>query len=78
VPAYALRWSFYDTPERRARFIALEQQGDHTFDGMGRWWGEDELRELGAARGLSVEMTPQSPTLSAYRMNVIYRRGTAS
>jgi len=77
VPAYALRWSFYDTPERRMRFMALEQEGGDTFDGMGRWWREDELREIGALRRLDVEIAPQSPALSEYRINVAYRqRGT--
>jgi hypothetical protein len=74
VPAYALRWSFYDTPERRKRFTALEQEGGDTFDGMGRWWREEELRELGALRGLDVEIAQQNPALSGYRVNVSYRR----
>jgi len=77
VPAYALRWSFYDTPERRMRFMALEQGGNETFDGMGRWWREDELRELGALRGLDVKIAQQSPALSKYRINVAYRRRRA-
>jgi SAM-dependent methyltransferase len=74
VPAYELRWNFYDTPERRDRFLAEEARNDDTHQGMGRWWTEDELREAGSRRGFVVDIKVQPVELSSYRIDVLYTR----
>ncbi len=76
VPAYELRWNFYDTPERRDRFLADEARGDDTHQGMGRWWTEQELRETGSKRGFVVAIKPQPAELSNYRLDVLYTRNS--
>lgn len=76
VPAYELRWNFYDTPERRERFLADEARGDDTHHGMGRWWTEQELRDAGSGRGFAVTIKPQPAELSKYRVDVLYTRGS--
>ncbi len=74
IPGHEHRWNFYDTPERRARYEALERSGDGTFDGMGRWWTQAELEAVGRERGFAVRVERQAPELSNYRVNALYER----
>lgn len=74
IPNYDLRWNFYNTPERRARFEDHERRGDDTNDGMGRWWRPQEITRICELRGLSVEISNQPYPISTYRMNALVTR----
>ncbi len=71
IPNHGLRWNFYDTPERRARFEEHEARSDDTNDGMGRWWRRAEIEEVCDNRRLRVELADQPFPISTYRMNAL-------
>lgn len=75
VPNEALKWNFYDTPERRMRHENNLQSGDDTNDGLGRWWSAGEVEAICARHGLEVRIENQPDNISNYRMDVlIWRR----
>lgn len=75
VPNEALKWNFYDTPERRMRHKENVRAGDDTNDGLGRWWDAGEVEAICARQGLEVHIENQPDGISNYRMDVlIWRR----
>jgi SAM-dependent methyltransferase len=68
IPDAERKWNFYDTPERRRRHEAHLAQGGGTNDGMGRWWTEDEIREVARRHGLAASIVPEPGSASHYRM----------
>lgn len=74
IPNEALKWSFYDTPERKLRYEANLQAGDRTNDGLGRWWAASEIEEIATALGLCVRVEDQPSDISNYRMDALIWR----
>lgn len=74
IPNTALKWNFYDTPERRAHHAQNQLVLDNVNDGLGRWWRPDEIEAVCHAAGLSVSITDQPAQLSNYRMDALIRR----
>ncbi|MEF3083824.1 class I SAM-dependent methyltransferase [Luteimonas sp. SMYT11W] len=74
IPSSALKWNFYDTPERKRRYQENLQAGDSTNDGLGRWWTTDEIEALAISRGLSVRVEDQPEGISNYRMDALIWR----
>lgn len=75
VPNEALKWNFYDNPERRMRHEENLRAGDDTNDGLGRWWDAEEIEAISARQGLEVRIENQPDGISNYRMDVlIWRR----
>ena len=72
VPCDELKWNFYSTPERRARFERNQRRGDKTNDGLGRWWSKAELRRAGEPLKLNVTLFDQPAALSGYRIDACY------
>ncbi len=66
------KWSFFDTPERRA---AYEQQRKKGKEIMGRWWTRAELRRIAAQYEYEAEISAQDPRLNTahYRFNVVMK-----
>jgi SAM-dependent methyltransferase len=73
VPNYDLRWNFYNTPERKARFLESEANGGGDNDGLGRWWQTDEIESLCREFNLSCEIEDQPIEISSYRMDVLIK-----
>ena len=71
VPNEALKWSYYNTPDRVARYLENQEQGSEINDGLGRWWRVEEIQETCARHKLNVEVTNQPENLSCYRMDVL-------
>jgi SAM-dependent methyltransferase len=71
IPDILEKWSFYDTPERRARHVESERTGDQLNDGLGRWWHRSEIEEACARYSLRAQVAPQPAGLSSYRMDVL-------
>jgi SAM-dependent methyltransferase len=71
IPNAALKWNFYNTPERRARHVENEKQAGGTNDGLGRWWQADEIQQICRHHGLTVLIENQPLELSNYRMNAL-------
>lgn len=71
IPDDAKKWSFYDTPERRARFLANQHEGDGMNDGLGRWWSVSEVERTCLERDLQVMVGPQPEEVSLYRMDAL-------
>ncbi|MEO6365501.1 MAG: methyltransferase domain-containing protein [Luteimonas sp.] len=71
IPNHALKWNFYDTPERQARHLENEQLEHNTNEGIGRWWRIEELATACHARGLQVEIIDQAQAISNYRMDAL-------
>lgn len=75
VPNAALKWNFYDTPERRMRHEENQRSGDDTNDGLGRWWDAGEVESICVRYGLEVRIENQPDDISNYRMDaLIWRR----
>jgi len=71
VPNESLKWSFYNTPDRVARYLENAELLSEINDGLGRWWRAEEIQETCARHGLNVEVTNQSEKQSSYRMDVV-------
>lgn len=71
----ALRMSnFYNTPERQQRYRELQQKGDDSNDGLGRWWHPMEINEICKSLELGCNVFDQRPELSNYRMNILIQK----
>ncbi len=68
IPDDERKWSFYDTPERRQRY--LENTDKTANDGMGRWWRKNEIAEICARYPVRFSIEDQLHVLSKYRMNL--------
>lgn len=71
IPRADLKWQYYDTPERRARYLENEAKGPDENDGLGRWWLAEEIQEICNRRGLTVQINNQPPDFSNYRMDAL-------
>ena len=71
IPNFALKWNFYDTPERRARHLENEKDPANANDGLGRWWTADEIQLICDQVGLEVSIQNMPPELSNYRMDAL-------
>lgn len=67
------KWSFFNTPERRATYEQQQQQGNEI---MGRWWTRSELDRVAALHGYKAEISAQNANLNTahYRFNVVMKR----
>lgn len=74
IPNTALKWNFYDTPERKLRHSENLRIGDDTNDGLGRWWNAAEIESACAQRGLEVSIDNQPDSISNYRMDALIWR----
>jgi SAM-dependent methyltransferase len=74
VPNDNLKWNFYNTEERKARYFELEKLNDDSYDGLGRWWKPSEIENICKMLGLEVVIENQNPVLSNYRMNIIIEK----
>ena len=74
IPNSQLKWNFYDTPERKLRHQELLRTGDHTNDGMGRWWDPAEIEAVCDQRGLLATIENQPDAISDYRMDALIWR----
>ena len=72
VPCDDLKWNFYNTPERVLRYEENQLQPGNANDGIGRWWGKEELLILGRELGLEVTLHEQSPELSTFRIDALF------
>lgn len=73
VPFDRLKWNFYNTLERKQRYLENQRRGDGANDGLGRWWSADELRRAGDEVRIEVTIIDQPETLSDYRVDVLFR-----
>lgn len=74
IPNGALKWNFYDTPERRQRHSENMLVGEDTNDGLGRWWDAAEIEAACSERGLEVDVQNQPESISDYRMDALIWR----
>lgn len=74
IPNSALKWRFYDTPERKSRHEENLRAGDDTNDGLGRWWEPAEIEAVCARRGVQVRIENQPDAISNYRMDALIWR----
>jgi hypothetical protein len=72
IPCDSLKWSFYNTEQRKNIYLQLRAIGDDYNDGMGRWWSCDEFFEIACKFGLSVKLERQPIHISSFRINVLF------
>lgn len=70
APDEDLKWNFYNTEERKQRYLDNQAKGDHTNDGLGRWWTKQEIQAICDELGLKLTFLSQHPTISDYRMDI--------
>jgi hypothetical protein len=71
IPCDSLKWAFYNTEERKNRYLELKAMGDDYYDGIGRWWSCDEFFEIACKFGLSIKLERQPIHISTFRINVL-------
>jgi predicted TPR repeat methyltransferase len=71
VPNDNLKWNFYNTEERRLRYLDCLERGDVTHDGIGNWWSPDQIKQICDELGLRFEINNQPDFLSNYRSNLL-------
>lgn len=71
VPNDNLKWNFYNTEERRLRYLDCVERGDITHDGIGNWWNPDQIKKICDELGLRFLIKNQPDVLSNYRSNVL-------
>lgn len=71
IPNDDLKWNFYNTPERRARYLENEKQVANVNDGVGRWWRAEEIEAICLKYRLNVGIGNQPAELSNYRMDAL-------
>jgi SAM-dependent methyltransferase len=71
IPNDARKWTFYDTPQRKERYLANVAAGSVTNDGLGRWWTGDEISAIAVRHGLAVEIIEEPAALGSYRMSAL-------
>jgi len=74
VPDESRKFEFYDTEERRARYLATASDPQATNDGVGRFWKREEIERLALERGLDADVIDQPLDLSRFRFDVVFRR----
>ncbi len=72
IPCDELKWNFYNTPERVRRFEDNQLLAENTNDGIGRWWGKEELEEIGKALGITAVVREQPSVLSNFRVDAVF------
>jgi hypothetical protein len=70
-----LKWNFYNTDERKQRYLDNIASGNIVNDGIGRWWKASEIDEICGQLQLKCKMINQKPQFSDYRMDVIISSG---
>jgi 2-polyprenyl-3-methyl-5-hydroxy-6-metoxy-1,4-benzoquinol methylase len=67
------KWSFFNTPERRAIYERQQTEGNEV---MGRWWTRAEIGRIAAEQSYETEFLPQNNALNTahYRFNVVMKR----
>lgn len=71
IPNDEQKWNYYNTEERKQRYLGYVASGDVTNDGMGRWWLPSEITTVCANLGLQCSIQNQAPPVSNYRMDVL-------
>ncbi len=71
VPNALLMWNYYNTEERKAKYLADKAKGDYSNDGLGRWWLPQEIENACNTMNLKYLIHNQDETLSNYRMDVL-------
>ncbi|MEO7167154.1 MAG: class I SAM-dependent methyltransferase [Chthoniobacterales bacterium] len=72
IPCNELKWNFYNTPERVRRFQENQSLPENTNDGIGRWWGKEELEKIGKALGITAVVREQPSSLSNFRIDAVF------
>lgn len=70
VPNNENKWSFYNTPERKANYEKAVQSGDIFLGGIGRWWEKSEFIAIAEKFNLKIEIFDMNNEYS-YRMSIL-------
>ncbi len=73
VPNELLKWNYYNTEERKQKYLKNIATGNFINDGIGRWWHPDEIEEICTALGLECVVNNQPPFISNFRMDIVIR-----
>ena len=71
IPNCNLKWNFYNSPQRREKYLENECLSPNTNDGLGRWWSAEEISQVTSQLGLVATITNQPNELSNYRMDAL-------
>ena len=71
APNDLLKWNFYNTEERKTKYLEGVASGDYTNDGIGRWWTAKEIEDLCSSLNLKCSIRNQPEAISNYRMNIV-------
>ncbi|MES2588237.1 MAG: class I SAM-dependent methyltransferase [Bacteroidota bacterium] len=74
IPNNDLKWNFYNTDERKKRYLELEEKKDDFFDGIGRWWKVEEIQKIAQDLNLKCTVQNQNSIISNFRMDVLFER----
>ncbi len=71
VPDAGMMWNYYNTEERKQKYLTDKANGDFSNDGLGRWWLRAEIETACNKFGLRHIIKEQDIALSNYRMDIM-------
>lgn len=71
IPNNEKKWDFYNTPERKEKYLHAVQTGDIFLGGIGRWWEASELSNIAKKHSLKLEIQELDNEYS-YRFNALF------
>lgn len=71
IPNNEKKWDFYNTAERKEKYLNAIESGDIFLGGMGRWWEASELSHIAKKYGLKLDIQELDNEYS-YRFNVLF------
>ena len=71
VPNADLMWNYYNTDERKQKYLTDKANGDFSNDGLGKWWTREEVENACAKNGVNCMIHDQDAELSNYRMDIL-------
>ena len=78
VPDAEKQADFYNTAERKARYLEQEAMGDIVKDGIGRWWTCSEIESIAARYRFSTQSFQEPGGTNHFRMAVLMTSRTDS
>lgn len=72
VPNNDLKWKFYNTPERKEKYLKNVEKNDIFNEGMGRWFSEQEFIDIATKFNINIHIEKQWEGVANYRMNVLF------
>ena len=70
VPDDNQKWNFYNTEERKLKYLHNVATGNFTNEGMGRWWKQEEIAAICNELNLNYQVWNSDQHVTGFRMDI--------